>query len=108
MAKPRTPPSFAGLLRWPALAIALLALASVFVPLGRDYVHGLNWALFLLAVLETGVAVGTGDRTAIAISAALAVLLNPVRPFHFPSQVWRLLYAAAGIWFGANHLPGRR
>jgi hypothetical protein len=95
------------LLRWPALALAVLTLASVFAPLARDYVRGLHWALCLFAVLEAGIAVGRGDRTAIAIWAAIAVLINPFQPFAFPPQVWRLVYAATGIWIAANHLPGR-
>jgi hypothetical protein len=96
-----------GLLRWPALALAILTLASVFTPLARDYVRGLHWALCVFAVLEAGIAVGRGDRTAIAIWAGIAVLVNPFQPFAFPPQVWRLIYAATGIWIGANHLPGR-
>lgn len=38
---------------------------------------------------------------------ALAVLANPIRPFTFAAQTWRLLHAGAGLWLAADHVPGR-
>jgi hypothetical protein len=96
------------LLRWPAWALGVLALGSAFAPLSRSFLHGAHWALCAFAVLEAGVALGRGRRAAFFAYAALAVLVNPFRPFAFATQVWRLLHAAAGLWLIADHLPRRR
>ncbi len=98
---------FEAVLRWPAWALALLALGSAFGPLPRDWTHVLHWALALFGLLEAGVAMGQGRRGAFIAYAALAVLLNPIRPFVFPPLVMRLLYAGAGVWLIGDHLPGR-
>lgn len=105
--KAAAPPSLVGLLRWPAWALALLALGSAFAPLPRDFLRGTHLALCVLAVLEAGVAMGRGRRVAFLAYAAIAVLTNPVRPFVFAVQTWRLLHAGAGLWLAADHLPGR-
>jgi len=31
--------------------------------------------------------------------------VNPIRPFTFAPQVWRLVHAGAGLWLAADHLP---
>jgi hypothetical protein len=98
---------FETVLRWPAWALALLALGSAFGPLPRDWTGPLHWALALFGLLEAGVAMGQGRRHAFIAYAALVVLVNPLRPFAFPRQVWRLLYAAIAIWLAADHLPNR-
>ncbi len=98
---------FESLLRWPAWALALLALGSAFGPLPRDWTQVLHWALTLFALLEAGVAMGQGRRGAFVVYAAIAVLMNPVRPFGFDPLIRRLLYAGTGIWLVGDHLPGR-
>ena len=45
-------------------------------------------------------------RTATAAKAAMAIVFNPFVPFHFPPQVWRLLYAGGGVWLIADHIAG--
>ncbi len=94
--------------RWPAWALAILAVGSAFAPFTRELTHGLHWALTLFAILEAGVAIGKGDRTRFLVYAAAAIVMNPLRPFSFPVQVWRLLHAGFGAWLAADHLPGRR
>ncbi len=98
---------FESVMRWPAWALAVLALGSAFGPLPRDCVRSLHWALTLFALLEAGVAMGQGRRHAFVAYAALAVLVNPLRPFVFPAQVWRLIYAGAAVWLVGDHLPRR-
>ncbi len=99
---------FEAVLRWPAWALALLALGSAFGPLPHDWTHTLRWALTLFGLLEAGVAMGQGRRGAFICYAALAVLLNPIRPFVFAPLITRLLYAAAGVWLIGDHLPNKR
>ncbi len=99
---------FESVLGWPAWALALLALGSSFGPLPRDWTRVLNGGLTLFALLEAGVAMARGRRGAFVAYAAIAVLMNPVRPFVFPAQAWRLLYAGAGLWLAGDHLPARR
>jgi hypothetical protein len=96
-----------GLLRWPAWALALFAIGSAFAPMKPGLLGGLHWALCVFGVLEAGVALGRGRRAAFLAYAAIAVLVNPIRPFTFASQLWRLLHAGAGLWLAADHLPGR-
>jgi hypothetical protein len=93
-------------LAWAAWALALFALGSAFAPLSPGLVRGLHLALCAFGLLEAGIALGRGRRWAFLAYAALAVLVNPIRPFVFPSQVWRLIHAAAGLWLAADHLPG--
>jgi hypothetical protein len=107
VAKKGAAPSLTGLLRWPAWALALLSLGSAFAPLPRDFLAGTHLALCVMAVLEAGVAIGRGRRAAFFAYAAVAVLTNPLRPFVFAVQTWRLLHAAVGLWLAADHLPGR-
>jgi uncharacterized protein DUF6804 len=95
------------LLKWPAWALGLLALASAFAPLPGEFLRGLHWALTLFAILEAGVALAHRRRVAIALYAAIAVLMNPFRPFLFPLQWWRLIHAGAGIWLCADHVGER-
>src|SRR5712692_7607377 len=99
-------PSPAGLLRWPAWALAVLMLASVFAPLSQDFLRGVHLALCAFAVLEAGVSIARTRRAAFFVYAAIAVLANPFRPFVFALQTWRLLHAAFGIWLAADHLSG--
>ena len=96
------------LLRWPAWALGLLALGSAFGPLPHDWTTVLRWSLTAFGVLEAGVAMGQGRRGAFVAYAALAVLMNPIRPFVFPALVTRVLYAGAAVWLIGDHLPGRR
>jgi hypothetical protein len=93
-------------LRWAAWAVGLLSLASAFVPLSRDLGRSLNWVLCLFAILEAGIAIGHQKRGVFIAYAAVAILLNPFVPFQFPHEVWRVLYAAAGVWLIADHLQG--
>ncbi len=95
------------LLRWPAWALGLLALASAFAPLTPGFLRGLHWTLCLFAILEAGVAIAQGRRASVAAYAAIAVLVNPFRPFAFPLQWWRLIHAGAGIWLCADHVGER-
>ena len=95
-------------LRWLAWAIGLLALGSAFITFTPDRLRGIHWALAIYALLEAGIAIGRGRRTAFFVYAAFAVLLNPIRPFSFPPQLWRLLHAAAGIWLIGDHVPRRK
>lgn len=99
------PPPADALLRWPAWALAVLALGSAFAPLTPERLRVLHWVLTLFAILEAGVAIGRGRRGAFLAYAAIAVLMNPFRPFLFAYQVWRILHAGAGIWLAADHLP---
>jgi len=113
MAKPKAGKAGKGaspvaLLKWPAWALALLAVGSAFGPLPRDFLRGLHWALCLFAILEAGVALGTGRRNAFFVYAAAAVLVNPFRPFAFSPQVWRLLHAGIGLWFAADQVQRRK
>ena len=105
--KSAAPPSLAGLLRWPAWALALLALGAAFAPLRPDFLRGVHLALCVMALIEAGVAIGHGRRVAFLTYAAIAVLMNPIRPFVFALQTWRLLHAGVGLWLAADHLPGR-
>ena len=84
----------------------MLSLASAFVPLSPSLTRGLGWVLCLFAVLEAGIAIGRQRKGAFIAYAALAILVNPFVPFHFPPQAWRLVYAAAGVWLIADHLAG--
>lgn len=93
-------------LRFAAWAAGLLALASAFVPLSYRLTVSLDWVLCVFGVLMAGVAAGQKRRAAFAAYAALAILVNPLVPFHFPPQVWRLIYAASGIWLIADQLAG--
>jgi len=97
---------FAAVLRWPAWGLALLALVTAFASMTAGFLHGLKWALCLFAVLEAGVSLGQSRRVPFLVYAALAVLVNPFRPFLFPPQFWRLLMAGAGLWLIADHRPG--
>jgi hypothetical protein len=107
MAKSKGPSGgFATVLRLVAWAIGLLALASAFVPLSHDLSRALAWVLCLYSVLEAGIAIGRRRRGAFMAYAAVAILMNPFVPFHFPPQVWRMLYAAAGVWLIADHVAG--
>ena len=96
------------LLRWPAWALGVLAVGSAFSPLPPDFLRSLHWILCLFSLLEAGVALGRGRRTAFFVYAAAAVLLNPFRPFTFPLQVWRMIHAGTGLWLAADHLPTKK
>jgi hypothetical protein len=93
-------------LRFAAWAMGVLALASAFVPLDHRVTLSLDWVLCLFSVLMAGVAAGQRRRGAFAAYAAMAILANPLVPFHFPPQLWRLIYAASGIWLIADQLAG--
>jgi hypothetical protein len=93
-------------LRFAAWAVGLLAVASAFVPLSHRLTVSLDWVLCVFAVLMAGVAAGQKRRGAFAAYAALAILVNPLVPFYFPPQVWRLVYAAGGVWLIADQLIG--
>jgi hypothetical protein len=95
-------------LRWLSWAIGLLAIGSAFAPMSPELMRGLHWVLAVFGLLEAGVAIGRGRRGPFFVYAALVVLVNPVRPFSFPPQFWRLLHAAAGIWLIGDHLPGKK
>jgi hypothetical protein len=94
-------------LKLAAWTLAILAVASVFAPLARGFLRGLHWALCLFSILEAGISLGRARRWPFLVYAAIAVVVNPFRPFWFPIQTWRLLHAAAGLWLAADHLPGR-
>jgi hypothetical protein len=93
-------------LRWAAWAVGVLSLASAFVPLSHDLARSLAWVLCLFAILEAGISIGQHKRSAFIAYAAIAILLNPFVPFQFPHEIWRVLYAAAGVWLIADHLQG--
>ena len=93
-------------LRFAAWAVGVLALASAFVPLSHRLTVSLDWVLCVFAVLMAGVAAGQRRRAAFATYAAVAILVNPLVPFHFPLQIWRLIYAASGVWLIAERLAG--
>jgi hypothetical protein len=98
---------FRRLVRWPAWALAVLAFASAFTPLGPGLVHGLRWALFVGAILFAGLAMGEGRRVPFFLYGVLALLVNPIVPFRFAPEFWRLVLAAGAIWLVADHLPSR-
>ena len=93
-------------LRFAAWAIGVLALASAFVPLSHRLGISLDTVLCVFAVLMAGVAAAQRRRGAFVAYAATAILVNPLVPFHFPAQIWRLVYAAAGVWLLADQLTG--
>jgi hypothetical protein len=99
--------SLTGWLRWPAWVLGVLAIGSAFAPRDADLVRVLHWTVFLFAILGAGTAVGTGRRGAFLAYAAMAILVNPLVPFDFPQQVWRLIHAGAGLWLIADHLKRR-
>ena len=92
-------------LRWAGWALALLALGAAFAPMPSAFTRGLHLALTGFGLLEAGIALGKGRRWAFLAYAAIAVLANPIRPFVFAPQVWRLIHAGTGLWFAADHLP---
>ncbi|MBI1799434.1 MAG: hypothetical protein HYR73_07070 [Candidatus Eisenbacteria bacterium] len=98
----------ATVLRWTAWALGILSLASAFAPISRELARSLSWVLCLYAILEAGIAIGRGRRGAWIAYAAVAIVLNPFVPFHFPLEAWRLLYAATGVWLIADHLREMR
>jgi len=108
---PRRKPRSGGGAPWsPALklvawALGLLAIGSAFAPMSQGLVRGLHVALCAFGLLEAGIAIGRGRRWPFLVYAALAILLNPLRPFAFAAQVWRLIHAGAGLWLAADHLP---
>lgn len=91
-------------LRLVAWAIGVFSLASAFVRLSPGLTGALSWTLCLFALLEAGIAIGRQRKAAFIAYAAMAVLFNPFKPFHFPPEIWRLLYAGAGVWLIADHL----
>jgi hypothetical protein len=99
--------SFAAWLRWPAWALALLAFASAFTPLERGLLTALKGVLCLFSAVGAGMALAQGRRLPFFLYAFLVLLLNPIRPFHFSPEIWRLILAGAAIWLVADHLPGR-
>jgi hypothetical protein len=93
-------------LRWISWGIGLLALASAFVPISHGLAHALSWVLCVYSVLGAGMALGQRRKGAFMAYAALAIVMNPIAPFHFQAQVWRLIYAAAGIWLIGEPIAG--
>lgn len=93
-------------LRFTAWAVGVMAIASAFVPLTHRLSISLDWVLFLFGVMMAGVAAGQRRRGGFAGYAALAILANPLVPFHFQPQIWRLIYAAGGVWLIADQLAG--
>ena len=93
-------------LRLAAWALALLAMGSAFAPMSPRFVQGIHLALCALSLLEGGIALGRGRRWAFLTYAAIVVLVNPIRPFTFAPQAWRLIHAGASLWLAADHLPG--
>ena len=91
-------------LRWAAFALALVAFGSAFAPMSASLVRGLHLALCAFGLLDAGIAFGRGRRGAFLVYAAIAVLVNPIRPFVLAPQVWRFIHAGAGLWFAADHL----
>jgi hypothetical protein len=106
-AKGSSPASFDGVLRLLAWALGVLLVASAFTTLRGDLHRALSWGTCVFSVLSAGIAIGRGRRPAFFAYAAIAVLVNPIAPFQFPHQAWRLIWAAAGLWMIADHLPGR-
>jgi len=98
---------FRGLLRWPAWALAVLAFASAFTKLSPGLMHGLEWTMFVAGILFAGMSMGEGRRLPFFFYAVMALLLNPIVPFRFSGEIWRVLLAASGIWLVADHLPSR-
>ena len=94
-------------LRWISWAIALLAIGAAFSPISASFLRGVHLALVVFGLLEAGIALGNGRRGAFFAYAAIVLLVNPIRPFTFAPQIWRLIHGAAGLWFAADHLPGR-
>ncbi|PYM08088.1 MAG: hypothetical protein DMD82_03740 [Candidatus Rokuibacteriota bacterium] len=88
-----------------AWALAILAVGSAFAPMSPGLVRGLHLVLCVFSLLEAGIALGGGRRWAFFVYAAIAVVVNPIRPFTFAPQVWRLVHAGAGLWLAADHLP---
>jgi hypothetical protein len=93
-----------GALHLVAWTLGLLALGSAFAPLSPRFLRVMHWTLTLFSILEAGIAVGQGRRWAFFLYAAIAVVMNPLRPFVFALRTWRLLHAAAGLWLTADHL----
>jgi hypothetical protein len=91
-------------LRYAAWALAIFAVGSAFAPVSESLTRGLHTALCIFGVLEAGIAMGKGRRGAFLTYAAIAVLLNPLRPFVFAVMTWRLIHAGAGLWFAADHI----
>jgi hypothetical protein len=83
-----------------------VALGSAFAPATAGFTRGLHLVLCIFGLLEAGIALGKGRRWPFLAYAAIAVLVNPIRPFTFAPQVWRIIHAGAGLWFAADHLPG--
>jgi len=94
-------------LRWIAWALALLSIGAAFAPMSASFTRGLHLALVAFGLLEAGIALGHARRGAFFAYAAIVLLANPIRPFSFAPQIWRLFHGAAGLWFAAVHLPGR-
>jgi hypothetical protein len=94
-------------LRWVALAVAVLCLASAFAPMTREFTRGLRWVMCAFALLEAGISLGRSRRGAFLAYAAIAVLANPIRPYSFAPEFWRLFVAGAGLWLIADQLPQR-
>jgi len=99
--------SFESWLRWPAWGLAVLAFASAFTRLDAGLLGALKGVLCLFAALGAGLAIGHGRRVPFFLYALMVLLLNPIRPFHFAPEIWRLILAGAAIWLVADHLPGR-
>ena len=91
-----------------AWTVALAALGSAFAPLSRSFLRVLHTAVTLLAILEAGMALAHHRRWAFVAYGAMAVLFNPLKPFSFALQVWRMLHAGAGLWLAADHLKPER
>lgn len=94
-------------LRWIGIAVAVLCIASAFAPMTREFARGLRWVICAFSLVEAGVSLGRSRKGAFVAYAAIAVLLNPIQPFPFPHHWWRAITAMTGIWFLADHLPGR-
>lgn len=93
-------------LRYAGWALALASLGAAFAPASASFTRGLHLLLFVFALLEAGIALGRGRRWAFLAYAAIAVLVNPIRPFVFAAQAWRLVHAGAGLWFASDHVTG--
>jgi uncharacterized protein YhhL (DUF1145 family) len=105
MARSRSGASdFRTLVRWPAWGLALLAFASAFTSLGPGLMHGLRWALFIGSILFAGLSMGEGRRVPFFLYGVLALLVNPIVPFQFSPEIWRLSLAAGAIWLVADNL----